>query len=76
LAQAEGLRAVKGTVEDDADHGIEGVGRKSFRAGDEVAGGVVNQRIDVAELQFGFGRGSFDGGVIADITSGVGGRAA
>src|SRR2546422_1660426 len=59
---------MKCSVEDDADHGVEGVRRKLLRARDKVAGGVVDERVYAAKLLLGGGDGSFDSGGVADIT--------
>ena len=66
-AFGEGLRAVKRAVEDDAYNGVERVGRKLFRAGDEISGGVVDNRVDAAKLLLGFFGGGFDRAVVAHI---------
>ena len=71
----EGLRAVKRAVEHDADHGVEGVGGKFFRASHEISGGVVDDGVDAAEFGVGFVGGGFDGSEIADVARGVSGRA-
>jgi len=73
---AEDLCAVEAAVEDDADDGVESVGGKFFGAGHEIAGGVVDDRVDFADFFFGGLRGGFYGGVIAYVAGGVGGGAA
>src|SRR2546427_8869443 len=59
---------MKRPVEDDADHGVEGVRGKLLRARDKVAGGVVDERVYAAELLLRGGDGSFDRGGGAGIT--------
>jgi len=62
---------MKGTIQHDTHNGVEGVGRKLFGASDEIAGGIVHERIDFAELLLGLPRGGFNGSVIANVTSGL-----
>src|SRR6202012_1790650 len=72
----ERLRAVERAVEHDTDDGVEGVGAERFGGRHEVAGCVVDERVDAAELvESGF-RGGFDCGGFADVGGGVTGRAA
>jgi hypothetical protein len=47
---ADGARAVEAAVENDAYHGIPSVWRQLFRATDEVAGRIVHEDIDPAEV--------------------------
>src|SRR5258708_29947413 len=44
----------KRAVQHNADDGVEGIGRQLFGAGHEIAGSVVDQRVDFAELFLGF----------------------
>jgi len=66
-AFAEDLRAIKTAVENDADDGIECVGRQFFSAGHEIAGGIVDENIYFADLRFGVFGGGFDRGVITNV---------
>src|SRR5579864_1785826 len=59
---------MKRPIEDDADHGVEGVWGKLLRARDKVAGGVVDERVYAAELLLGGGDGRFDSGGVTNIT--------
>ena len=70
---AEDERAVECAGEDDADYGVEGVGREFFAAGDEIAGGVVDERVDGAEFFFGGGDHAFNGCEVANVGDAVGG---
>ena len=55
-------------MEDDAEHGIDGARRQVLGAGDEVAGGVVDEGVERADgpdlLQHGV-----DGGGVADVAA-------
>src|SRR4029077_8479533 len=68
---AEHERAVECSGEDDSNYGVERVRRKFFASGDEIAGGVVDERIDRSEFFFGCGDYAFDGSVIANVGDGV-----
>ena len=72
----EGLGAMKSAVEDDADNRLKGIWRQLFRAGHEVSGGVIHQRIDLAPVILGGGHSGLDGVVFPDVAGGVSGRAA
>src|SRR5207249_641867 len=72
---AEYLSAVKGAIQDDANNGVERIGAELFRASNEIAGGIVHQRINSAKLQFGLSCSVFDGGIVADVARGVSGGA-
>src|SRR5262249_28629457 len=63
----EHLRAVKRAVENNADNSVEGVGGKLLGARHEIAGGVVAQGIDFAEVASSGSDGQFDASVVADI---------
>ena len=70
---AEDEGAVERAGEDDTDYGVECVGRELFAAGDEIAGGVVDERIDGAKFFFGCGDYAFDGCEVANVGDAVGG---
>jgi len=74
-AFAEDLCAIKTAVENDADDGVECVGGKLFGARHEIAGGVVDESVDFADLRLGRFAGGFDRGVITNVTGCVGGGA-
>ena len=67
---------MKCSVQDNANDGVESIGRQSFGARHEISGGVVDQRIDFAELFLGLGCRGFDGAVVAHVASRVGSCAA
>ena len=58
-------------MQHDADHGIKRIGGKFLCARDEIAGGVVDERVDFPELLIGAGRCRFNGGVVANVAGGV-----
>src|SRR5207253_613353 len=63
-ALAKNLRAVKRAVQHDTYDSVKRVGRELFGASNEIAGGVVDERMDFSELLLRFSRGSFDGAVV------------
>ena len=67
---------MKSSVEHDSNYGIEGVGRELFRPGHEIACGVVDERVDFAELFLGFCCRGLDGSIISHVASGESRRAA
>jgi hypothetical protein len=75
-AAGQRVGAVERAVENDADHGVKGIGRKFFGAGDKVAGGVVDQRVHVAIFGFGGVHQELDGSGVTDVAGGEGGMAA
>ena len=60
-------------LQHDSHDCIEGVRRKLFRARDEIAGRVVDQRIDALEFLFGGRNRAFDRGEIANVTGHISG---
>ena len=63
---------MKRAVQHDTYDSVKRVGRELFGASNEIAGGVVDERMDFSELLLRFSRGSFDGAVVANIARGVG----
>jgi hypothetical protein len=47
---ADGTRTVERAVEHDSHHGVPAFGREVLGAADEVAGGVVDEDVDVSEV--------------------------
>jgi len=70
------MSAIETAIEDDADDRVEGIGREFFGAGHEIAGSVVDDGVDAAELLVGEIRDGFDSAIVADVTSGKGRGAA
>src|SRR5207245_6591769 len=74
-ALAEYLRAVKGADQHDADDGRESIGSQVLRAGHEISSSVLDEGTDFSELFLGFCSCGFDGAIVANVTSGIGGCA-
>jgi hypothetical protein len=58
---------VDGAVEDGPHDGVEPVGRQLLGEGQEVAGGVVDEAVDVPEAPGGAGDQGLAGGGLADV---------
>src|SRR5579863_979958 len=66
---------MESAVEHDADDGVEGIRAQLFGARHEVTGGVVDDRVDAAELFVGSVGGRFHGAVVSYIAASKSGRA-